>query len=139
MKVQPLQLPHYVSETIHILERWHLIRKSGARRGRKVDYLDYGSGLGWDVVALEEAGVRAHAYDPVYYPDDPPPADIVHVKLAEEIEKAWDLAQVLLVSDPSVDLSALGTVVELGPGLIGVPRNRERFIRHVLDLGATAA
>ena len=105
-----------------------------------IDLFDYGCGRGDDVRALQNLGINATGWDPVYKPEEKKPsADIVNLgfvlnTIEDEIERtsvlqeAYDLARKLLVVSAMIATSS--TTTQGRPYRDGILTNRGTFQKY---------
>jgi hypothetical protein len=124
-------------------------------------FFDYGCGKGGDVARLSQIGIRAHGWDPAFFPDNPKrPADVVNLgfvlNVIEEprervrvLHDAWSLAGHLLVVAARLAWESAGLqAVAYGDGVITRRGTFQKFFEHeelrewiegVLDMRVVAA
>jgi hypothetical protein len=122
-----------LSEPIQFLIQTKLIKRTGARLGRRVAFLDLTEGA--DVVRLRSLGFNAVSFHPADH--DLPPGDVVLLNDPWLVKQAWDLTHFILVADSELaeKLSILGQVYELLPQrLVVLPKRMKAFIRTLLSV-----
>jgi hypothetical protein len=131
-----------LSEPIQFLIQTKLLKRTGARMGKRAVLLDLTSGA--DVVRLKSLGFNAVSLDPYasgrlapMEVDELPPADVVLLKDPSLVEQAWDLTHFLLAADARLtdELGLIGKVYELLPQkLVVLPKRMKAFIRTLLSV-----
>ncbi len=119
---------------IQFLIETKLLKRTGARLGKRVAFLDLTEGA--DVVRLRGLGFNAVGLDQTEA-DDLPPADVVLLSDPSLVEQAWDLTHFLVVADAGLadELGLIGKVYELLPQrLVVLPKKMKAFIRTLLSV-----
>ncbi len=123
-----------LSEPIQFLIQTKLLKRTGARLGKRVAFLDLAEGA--DVVHLQRIGFDAVSLDHLEV-DDLPPTDVVLLRDPSLLEQAWDLTHFVLVADAGLadKLGLIGKVYELLPQrLVVLPKRMKAFIRTLLSV-----
>ncbi len=119
---------------IQFLIQTKLLKRTGARLGKRVAFLDLTKGA--DLVQLRSLGFNAVGLDQTEA-DDLPPADVVLLSDPSLVEQAWDLTHFVLAADAGLadELRLIGKVYELLPQrLVVLPKKMKAFIRTLLSV-----